>query len=364
MAQIRKRQLKKGVSYEVRIHRVGQPTLSKSFRQIAEARAWANETESRIDRGQKFNKEANRSLLSDVLDEFNGDFTDPKSGKKIEQREEERLGFLKRDLGEFAVDSLDHELVRKYLAKLLVTEVPPHPNRKQIHKLYNGGQSKNYAASTVRKVYYQLKKVVQWHARRHGYQLDVHLFENQAIPASWDGARSRRLEEEEEVRLYVGARAGYAHKEETVRIIGFALETAMRAQEIILARWSDLNLDVRTLNIPKEHTKTDTARQIPLSNRAVQILNQQLELRNAAHTRIFDCWKDSDMLSKHFRRLCHRTNITDLKFHDLRHEATSRFFENGKLNDMEIMKITGHTQYSTLQRYANLRPSQLVSKMD
>ena len=346
MAQIRKRELKKGVSYEVRVHRVGHPTLSKSFKQLADARAWANDAEGKIDKGQKFNKEANRSLLSDVLDEFNNDFTDPKSGKRVEKREEERLGFLKRDLGEFAVNSLDHELIRKYLAKLLTTVVPPQPNRKQIHKLYNGGKTKNYAPSTVRKVYYQLKKVVQWHASRHGYQLDIHLFENQAIPSSWDGARSRRLEEDEEVRLYIAARAGYSHKEEAVRIIAFALETALRAQEILLARWSDLNLDGRTLNIPKEHTKTSTARQIPLSIRAVQILNEQLEIRTAAHERIFTAWKDSDMLSKHFRRLCHRATIADLKFHDLRHEATSRFFENGKLNDMEIMKITGHTQYS------------------
>ncbi len=33
--------------------------------------------------------------------------------------------------------------------------------------------------------------------------------------------------------------------------------------------------------------------------------------------------------------------LTDLTFHDLRHEATSRFFEKG-FNPMEVSAITGH----------------------
>ena len=40
-------------------------------------------------------------------------------------------------------------------------------------------------------------------------------------------------------------------------------------------------------------------------------------------------------------RACKRAGITDLHFHDLRQEATSRFFEKG-LNVMEVATITGH----------------------
>jgi integrase len=73
---------------------------------------------------------------------------------------------------------------------------------------------------------------------------------------------------------------------------------------------------------------------------------------------------DSNVLAAGFRRICHRASIDNLRFHDLRHEATSRFFEKGRLSDMEIMKITGHTEYSTLERYVKLRPSVLAAKMD
>ena len=53
-----------------------------------------------------------------------------------------------------------------------------------------------------------------------------------------------------------------------------------------------------------------------------------------------------------------------MRFHDLRHEATSRLFERTELQTVEIMLMTGHTQVSTLKRYANLRPRILAEKLD
>ena len=364
MAQIRRRQLKSGISYEVRVHRAGHPSLSKSFRSHSEAKAWAADTESKINKGQTVKQKANKTTMAEVCSAFTNDYRSAKSGFGIDEREKQRVRTVSHDLENYSVGSLDHELVKKYLEKLLVTEVPHEPLREKIHPLYQGGQSRTYSTSTVRKIYYQLKKVVEWHARKQGYLLDPHVFEGQAIPSAWSGVRSRRLVDAEEMLLYMSAMAGYSHKDESVRIIGFAIETAMRAQEILMARASDLNIQARTLFIPREHTKTNSARSIPLSTRAVEILNEQLANMSNASDLIFWNWETSDQLAKHFRRICHRAKIKDLKFHDLRHEATSRFFEAGRLSDMEIMKITGHTQYSTLQRYVNLRPSDLVSKMD
>ena len=40
------------------------------------------------------------------------------------------------------------------------------------------------------------------------------------------------------------------------------------------------------------------------------------------------------------------------------------FFECTTLQTMEITLITGHTELKTLQRYANLRPAILASKLD
>lgn len=50
----------------------------------------------------------------------------------------------------------------------------------------------------------------------------------------------------------------------------------------------------------------------------------------------------------------------DLHFHDLRHEATSRFFERTGLSDVQISRITGHRDPRMLRRYSNLRASDLA----
>lgn len=55
--------------------------------------------------------------------------------------------------------------------------------------------------------------------------------------------------------------------------------------------------------------------------------------------------------------------LEDLRFHDLRHESTSRFFEMGKLDIMEIASITGHKTLQMLKRYTHLRAEDLAQKL-
>ena len=49
----------------------------------------------------------------------------------------------------------------------------------------------------------------------------------------------------------------------------------------------------------------------------------------------------------------------DLTFHDLRHEATSRFFEKG-LNPMQVAAITGLKTLQMLKRYTHLKVEDLA----
>ena len=48
-----------------------------------------------------------------------------------------------------------------------------------------------------------------------------------------------------------------------------------------------------------------------------------------------------------------RAGIVDLRFHDLLHEAVSRFFEIG-LNVPEVALIIGHKDYRMLARYTHM----------
>ena len=67
-------------------------------------------------------------------------------------------------------------------------------------------------------------------------------------------------------------------------------------------------------------------------------------------------------LSGAFLRLSRRHKLDNLHFHDLRHEATSRFFEKG-LNPVEIATITGHKDTRRLMRYTHLRAEDLVGRL-
>ena len=60
-----------------------------------------------------------------------------------------------------------------------------------------------------------------------------------------------------------------------------------------------------------------------------------------------------------FERACERAAIEGLRFHDLRHEATSRLFEKN-LNVMQVSAITGHRTLEMLKRYTHLRAQDLA----
>jgi integrase len=73
--------------------------------------------------------------------------------------------------------------------------------------------------------------------------------------------------------------------------------------------------------------------------------------------------KTTSLLSQQFGRVFDAAGCEDLRFHDLRHEATSRLFERTTLSDLEISRITGHKDPRVLRRYSNLRGSDLAAKL-
>lgn len=59
-----------------------------------------------------------------------------------------------------------------------------------------------------------------------------------------------------------------------------------------------------------------------------------------------------------FRRARNAIGAGDLRFHDLRHEATSRLFEAG-LPIERVALVTGHKDWKMLKRYTNLKSEDL-----
>jgi integrase len=129
--------------------------------------------------------------------------------------------------------------------------------------------------------------------------------------------RTRRLDDKELISLLDAL-------DETIEvktICLLAIETGMRRSEILKIEWEHIYLDNRFLLLPD--TKNGEPRTIPLSSRALAIL-EGIKVQSG---KLFSTKPQS--VSQAFNRACKRANLDNLRFHDLRHEATSRFFELG-----------------------------------
>jgi len=124
--------------------------------------------------------------------------------------------------------------------------------------------------------------------------------------------------------------------------ITFAIETAMRAGEICGMTWENVNIERRTVLLPK--TKNGTSRVVPLSLVAIKVLNE-LHAVTANRPTCFDV--SSSTLDVLFRRCRDRCEIKDLHFHDFRREALTRMA--GKIDVMTLAKISGHKDLKILQ---------------
>ena len=130
----------------------------------------------------------------------------------------------------------------------------------------------------------------------------------------------------------------------------------MRQGELVALTWDQVDLPGRAIQLAM--TKNGEPRTVPLSSAAVQVLSC---ITNTG-SKLFDI-KTGRAVSHAFSKVCRRAAIDDLRFHDLRHEATSRLFERTDLRDVEIASITGHKTLDMLKRYAHLRAAQLAARL-
>jgi integrase len=152
-------------------------------------------------------------------------------------------------------------------------------------------------------------------------------------------------------------------------IVRTALFTGMRAGEITSLRRGQVDLPRRVVRL--NDTKNGSARTVPLSREAVQVLAAALDhsVRPLDTDLIFwgEPGRDGNRRAYEFRmawkKIIKDTKIINLRFHDLRHEAVSRLVEAG-LGDQEVAAISGHKSMQMLRRYTHLRAEDLVERLD
>ena len=137
-------------------------------------------------------------------------------------------------------------------------------------------------------------------------------------PKVSDG-RTRRLEPGELDQLLEACRR--SRNPHVLAMVEFAIETAMRRGEVLRLRWQDIDWTKRTLHIPI--AKNGHARTIPLTGRALIILRARPTGDAPPDTLVFLTTEDAVKMA--WRRIMRRCRLRDFRYHDLRHEAVSRF---------------------------------------
>jgi integrase len=164
--------------------------------------------------------------------------------------------------------------------------------------------------------------------------------------------RTRRPTTEELTRLRVFFKGRDARAEIPMTdIMDFAIASARRESEICRLQWRDNNPSMRTglVRDAKHPTSKDgNHRRFKYTPEAWTIVERQ------PRTTDYIFPYDPKSVGAAFTRATRMLGITDLRFHDLRHEATSRLFERG-YQIHEVAQFTLHDSWNELKRYANLR---------
>lgn len=132
----------------------------------------------------------------------------------------------------------------------------------------------------------------------------------------------------------------------------FAIETGMSIGEICTLTWSQVN--GRVISLPE--FKTRPTRQIPLSTKAMAILEQ----RKGNEPTVFSMSpKNADV---NWRNLCAAAGVGDLHFHDSRHMAASQLSK--KIDSLALAKMLGHRDLKMLLNvYYKADAASLVDKL-
>jgi integrase len=325
MASIKKRG---PYQWQVRIRRKGHPPVFKTFNSKADAEAFAATVESEIARGLFIHRgEAERTTLKEALTWYLEEVTPTKKGAFQETSRIKQL--LKTRLAAYSLATLRSSDIAQWRNDLVQAGKAPTTIRNQL--------------TIISQVFERAR--VEW--KMEGLHNPVR---GVSLPGHRPG-RDRRLKAGEEERLL--AALAESSSPWMRPLVSFALETAMRQGEMFTMRWDELRGTV--LRLPD--TKNGTHRDVPLSTRARAIL---ADLPRSLDGRVFPLRKDST--ERYFRIACERAGIEGLRFHDLRHEATSRLFEKG-LDMMKVSAITGHKTLHMLKRYTHFEATKLAEEL-
>lgn len=337
MASYRKR----GKTWRAEVAR-GGIRESGSFDTKAEAVAWATKLEAEIDAGKRRSYSKIPKTLSDGFDEY---LMKVSPGMAKHEWNKRRLKFFGESMSDFV-----GELMRAIKPEAITAW---RDSRLKVVKTSTVNRDLNLLSA----VFSAAKDEWKWiHSN------PVHEVKRPRNPPS----RNRRVHHDDATAMCSAlglSDDGPIEKSEHYVAIAFllALETAMRQVEIVQLTWRNVHLVKRYVHLPK--TKNGDARDVPLSKRAVELLERLPRVEGEERcfpikqARVDYLWRSNrNRLAKKM------PGIADLKFHDSRHEATTRLAK--RLHVLALAKMIGHRDLQSLMIYYDETAAELAARLD
>lgn len=331
--------------WQAKVRRKGYPTKSKTFTTRADAVKWAAVIESEFARGVFIDSgPAERMALGEALELFRLEVV-PR--QRRQSSDPSRLRTLSTHLGSYAIARLQ----------------PMHIAH------YRDMRAKKVGPESVIAELSLLHRVLKWVGIEKGIYYPGELPTARVSKPKRPRGRERRVSDAE-----IAAIVTATESKELAAIVRLAVATAMRRSELSGLLWKHVDLERRVALLPT--TKNGEPRRVPLSPDAIAVFEA---LPKREDGRVFGLRPTS--IQQAFQRALERarrrflarevadhdradeTFLAALHFHDLRHEATSRLFERGDMDLMEVALITGHKDLRMLQRYTHLRPEAVARKL-
>jgi integrase len=317
---------KRNGRYQAQIRRDGATPVSKTFTLKKDAVVWVRGIEARIDVGEVNITVPKLLTLRDILLRYLKEITPQKKGREQESRRINRL--LRDPIADFRLSRLNSAAIAAFRDRRVV----------------DGLRAAQIDMGIIR-------HAVKIASQEWGVSMPKNPVDGVRVP---NGIKRR------DRRLLPGEYE--ALKEAALQcrnlliwpIVQIAIETGMRRSEILSLCWINVDLEARIVTLLD--SKNGSGREIPLSMKAVNILTRLSKDADKA-------FPVSDYSIRHgWDRLVKRASIDRLRFHDLRHEAVSRFFEMG-LSVPEVAAISGHKDYRMLASYTHVSAKNLAQKI-
>lgn len=337
MANVEKRTSKDGsVTYRVKVRLKGFPAQHATFKRLTDANRWIQQVESAIREGRHFKTtEAKRRTLGEMIDRYIKDIL-PHKPKNLTNRTL-HLNWWKAALGQYALADISPALIAEHRDKLA-------------QSITNRGSKRSPA--TVIRYMAALSHVFTIAMKEWGWIDDTPM--RRVTKPKEPRGRVRFLSDSERSRLLAACKESNSKYLYPVTVL--ALSTGGRRMEILGINWDSVNFSRGVITL--HETKNGERRILPLAGHALTLIKQLSDKRDPNCDLVFP-GKDKKTpvdIRTPWETALKRAEITDFKFHDLRHSCASYLAMNGA-SLAEIAEILGHKTLQMVKRYAHLSES-------